>query len=226
MPSASTATIVDGTPPIPVCNELRGARRERPVDIRRLVLGQDEGRGVVADDHIDFVDVQGVSESRRETERPGQLIVHLDDHDAVGVGRGAVQLADGRARVQRQAQESVVVGRRGRRRHDPRRELLRDRDESAEVGGDELHPRARVAHRPFRGAEEAAAQTDAGLGEHDVEVEEQRAEHLERLPVVAPAERVQEPAGYAGTEWHRERVGGPEQCGRVRSTELSHGHSG
>jgi len=41
-----------------------------------------------------------VRELRRDTERARQLIVHLDDHDAIRIERGPMQLAHRRARVQ------------------------------------------------------------------------------------------------------------------------------
>ncbi len=84
--------------------------------------------------------------------------------------------------------------------------------------------RAGVAQHPFGGTEEPAAQLDPGLGEHGVEVEEQRAEDLESLPVVAPAERVQESRRRAGTERYRECVDRTYQRGGVGRAQLACRH--
>ncbi len=165
----------------PVGDEIARERGDGPVDGVGDIVGQHERGRVVAHDGVDFVDVQRVRVLRRYPERARQLFVHLDDDEPVRIERGAVQLCDRGARVQRQAHEPVGVGRRGGRRHDARCELFRDGHEAAEVGGNELDLPARVAQRALRGSEEAAPQPHAGLGEHREVVEQQRAEDLELL---------------------------------------------
>ena len=66
------------------------------------------------------------------------------------------------------------------------------RDEPAEVGGHELDARAAVDEDPLGRPEETADVAHARLGEERVEVEQQRAEHVEVFPVVAFTERVQQ----------------------------------
>jgi len=118
----------------------------------------------------------------------------------------------------------VLVGRSGRGRHDARRKLLGDRHEAAEVGRDELDVCAAIAQRSLGRPEEPAAQTDAGLREDCVQVEEQRAEHLEPLPVVALAQRMQQPVRRARTQRNRQGVGRPKPRRRLPRAQLARGH--
>ena len=102
------------------------------------------------------------------------------------------------------------------------RELLGDRDEPPEVGGDELDARAAVEQDALGRSEEAADVPHARLREQRVEVEQQRAEHVEVLPVVACTERVQERRGLSRPQRHPEGVAGPEQCRGFRGRALLH----
>ena len=64
---------------------------------------------------------------------------------------------------------------------------------------------------PLGRPEEPGEQVHPGLGEQRVEVDEERAEHLEVLEVVALAERVQEGGRLAGPERDAQRVGGADE---------------
>lgn len=57
-------------------------------------------------------------------------------------------------------------------------------------------------------------------GEQLVQVREQGTEHLQIDEVGAGAERMQEPARHAGTEWNGEGVGGSDQGNGVREVHL------
>ena len=102
--------------------------------------------------------------------------------------------------VQRQAHPAVGVGRRRRRRHDAARDGTARRSGEKRRKSDgtnsTLAPESR--QEPLGRPEEAGEEAHAGLGEQRVEVDQQRAEHLELLEVVALAERVQERPGWPG----------------------------
>ena len=123
----------------------------------------------------------------------------------------ACMLGDRRTRVQREAHAPVGVGGSGDR-HDPGVETLESgmkRRKSAGMNSTGLPSR----QEPLGGPEEAAQVAHAGLGEHRVEVEQQRAEDGQVLAVVAVAEGVEERRGLTGAERDAERVDGAEQLG-------------
>ena len=83
-------------------------------------------------------------------------------------------------------------------------------------------PRAAVDQDPLGGPEETADIAHARLGEERIEVEEQRAEHVEVFPVVAFTERVQQRRRLTRPQRHPEGVTRPEQCGGFRRRALLH----
>ena len=101
-------------------------------------------------------------------------------------------------------------------------EALDDGREAAEVRRNELDVRARFAQEPLGRPEEAGEQVDPGLGEQREEIDEQRAEHLEALEVVAFTERVKESGRLTGPERDREPVVGPD--GRDRGVHRAERH--
>ncbi len=160
-----------------------------------------------------------------EAQRARHLRVRFDDHDAIGVRRGAVQLAHGRARVQRQAHVAVRIGRRRGRRHQARRELFGHCREPPEVGGQVLDVRAVFDQQTLRRSEEATEVAHARLREQRIQIEQEPAEHFELDPVVAPTERVQQGGGRARAEGRGHRVGRANERGRLLDAHLASGHS-
>jgi hypothetical protein len=196
---------------------------DRRLDVRRGCVGQQEGHAVALDDEVDLIDVHPVRELGRDPQRAREVRGDLHDHDPVGVGDRALQLVPGRPRVERQAHPPVPVRRGDRSREDARVERLDDGGEAAEVGRDELDRGADVAEQPLGRAEEPGEQPDARLGEERIQVDEQRAEDVELLEVVALAERVEELGGLAGSERDRQAVAWPD--GRDRGGEIDDGHA-
>ena len=218
--------MVDGIAPMPVCNvqpswtKVARVGRDRPLDLRRRRIDERERRAVALDDHVDRVHVHAVRVLRREAERAREVRVRLDDEQPVRVFARALHLAHRRARVQREAHPAVGVGRRRAGCDDARCELLGDGHEPAEVGGHELDAGAAVDEHPLGRPEEAADVADSGPAEQGVEVEQQRTEDVEVLPVVALPQRVQERRRVAGTERDPEGVAWAEQRDRLREGAL------
>ena len=131
----------------------------------------------------------------------------LDDEQAVRIAPRAVQLVDRAARVEREAAVAVAVRRRRDRRHHPRRLLREQRLEPAEVRRREADVRARVAQHPLERAEEPGQVVHVRVVEDVAADREQRAVDAQVLPVVAPAERLEELRRLPGAERDSERVG-------------------
>ena len=127
--------------------------------------------------------------------------------------------------MQRQGDEPVGVGRGGHRRHDAGCELLGNPREPTEVGRHELHIRTTVDEESLRRSEESGEIADARLGEHRIEVDQQRAENGEFGPVVTAAERVEECRRLARPERDPETVSRSEERGGVRRGHELRGHA-
>ena len=112
-------------------------------------------------------------------------------------------------------QVPVGVGRRGDGGHHPGRMRSRIGAKRGSRAGTNSMSAPASTQEPLGRAEEPAEVADARLREHLVEVDEQRAEDLEVLPVVARRERVQERAGLAGAERDPDVVGCPDPGDRV-----------
>ena len=173
--------------------------------------GRTNGCDVALHEHVDLVDVDAVRVLRLDAVGARQPRVGLDDEQPVGVGAGPAQLVDRRAGVQREAQVAVGVDRRRRGRDDARCDPLGDEREATEVGRHELDVGTRREQEPLGRAHEAGAQLHPRLGEHRVQVDEERAVDDEILPVVALPQRVQERRGLARTERDPEGVPRPDQ---------------
>ncbi len=103
------------------------------VGLRRCGVFEDVGIAVRLDQHIDQLDGKSVVELRGQAVGAGQVRVHLDQQDPVGVSPGPAQLVSRRSQVQRQVDPAVGVGRCCLGRHDPGGEGGEDGGELAEA---------------------------------------------------------------------------------------------
>ena len=133
----------------------------------------------------------------------------LHDEHAVRIGARAVQLVDRPAGVEREAAVAVPVGRRGHRRHHPRRLLFEQRREAPEIRRREADVRAGVAQHPLERPEEPRQVVHIRVVEDVAAHREQGAVDAQVLPVVALAERLEELGRLPGPKRDSERVGWP-----------------
>ena len=182
-----------------------------------------ERRPVADHEHVDLVDVHAVRVLGSDAERARQVRVRFDDQQPVRIRGRALHLgARSRPRAARGSSSpsasgsaAVVATTRGANCS----AIVTNRRKSA---GTNSMSRAAVDQDPLGGPEEAADIAHARLGEQRVEVEEQRAEHVEVFPVVAFTERVQQRRRLTRPQRDPEGVTRPEQCGGFRRRALLH----
>ena len=192
-------------------DELQGILGDRHLDLVGGRVGQVQWLQIGLQQEVDLIDMEAVLVLRRQTEGVGEVGADLDDHEAVGVGPGTVELVDACTGVNAEA-HPPVHRRSGRRRHDARPEVVEHRLEAAEVGRHEVNRRAGIAQEPLSRTEEPAAVVHPFAHEQLVEVGEQGAEHFEVLEVVALTEGVEEAARHTRSQGHSKTVVGADRC--------------
>ena len=199
---------------MPVCNVLPSVTNSsacagdgrRPASVGRRVR-EDVRVAIGLDEHVDQLERAACCRTAGGRLRVrGSCGFTSTSSTRSGSLPGLQQLVARCAVVQREIHPAVRVGRRGLRGHDPRREAGEDRCELAEPTGDELDVVALGQQDPLRRPEEAGAVRHAGLRQHGVVAEEERAAEHEPLPVVALPQRREERVGVAGPEPESDRV--------------------
>ena len=189
-----------------VGDEAAGLAGDRGVDLGRLGLGEGERLRLRGDQDVDLIDVDRVAVLGRQAQGAREVGRGLDHEQAGGIGARAAELLDRAAGVQREAAPARLVGRAGDRRHHPRRLLLEQRLEAAEVRRGEADVGAGVAQRALDRAEEAGEVVDVRMLEGLRPGEQQGAVDPQLRPIVALAERRHERRRLAGAERDPERV--------------------
>lgn len=205
--------MVEGTAPMPVCSVAPSPMKVRACSAmaRSTSVGSASGsadrRLLGLDEQVDLVAVDGVTVLGREAHRAREVGRALHDEQALGVGGGAVQLGARGAGMDRERAPAVGVGRGGGSRHHARAGVLHQRREAAEVCRGEGEVLAAVAQGALDRAPEARQVVDVGVLVGLAPDGQQRAVEAQVLPVIAPAERLQERRGLAGAQAEPDRVG-------------------